>query len=382
MIYLDNAATSFPKPSSVYNAVLECMKNYAANPGRSSHDMSLKASAKIMECRKEISNLFGIANPLNLVFTCNATEGLNIAIKGLIMQGDHVITTVIEHNSVLRPLNSLFRNGVEITFLSVDENGYIDLEQLKKEIKKNTKAIIVNHASNVLGTIEPINDIGKIAKQYGITFIVDASQSAGVIPIDVNRNNIDIMAFPGHKGLLGPQGTGGLYIKQGINLNNFIDGGTGSNSDLMVQPDFLPDKFESGTLNTPGIAGLCEGVKFIKKQGINSIRKKEGVLTAQLLEELKKFPFVKIYGLDTAKNRSSVVSINIDGMDSSKVGYVLNKKNIAVRTGYHCAPLVHGIIGTTNRGTVRISPGYFNTENDIEAVIKAIRNMHNQNITA
>lgn len=378
MIYLDNAATSFPKPNEVYDEVLNCMKLYAANPGRSSHNMALQASSKIMETRQIISRLFNITNPLNVIFTSNATEGLNIGIKGLLERGDHVISTVIEHNSVLRPLNYLSKKGVQVTLLGVDTEGHINIRDLKKEIRKNTKAFIINHASNVIGTIQNINTIGHIARKLGINFIVDASQSAGVIPIDTEKDNIDILAFPGHKGLFGPQGTGGLFVRDGISLKEFKLGGTGSNSHSMNQPDFLPDKFESGTLNTPGIAGLCEGIKFIEKTGIKDIQKHEESLIKYLLEELKKLSYVKIYGSTAPENRSAVVSISIENMDSSQVGYLLNKKDIAVRTGFHCAPLIHGIMGTNKSGTVRISPGYFNTINDIEYIVKVIREIYDK----
>lgn len=375
MIYLDNAATSFPKPEAVYSEVLNCLKNYSANPGRSSHDLSLKASSKIAQAREEISDLFNIANPMNVIFTYNATEALNIAIKGILKIGDHVISTVIEHNSVLRPLDSLRKKGVEVTLLKVDSQGFISLQDFEKNIKSNTKAVIINHASNVLGTIQNLYEIGLITKKNGLIFVVDASQSAGVIPIDVKTNNIDLLAFPGHKGLLGPQGTGGLCISEGVKIDNFIEGGTGSNSSSMEQPDFLPDKFESGTLNTPGIAGLYEGIKFIKSVGIENIEKCEKRLTEYLLEELKKIPKVKIYGLSSAENRCAVVSINIDNVDSASAGYILNKKNIAVRTGYHCAPLIHNIINTKNYGTVRISPGYFNSFSDIDTLISVIKDI-------
>ena len=379
MIYLDNAATSFPKPNEVYDEVLNCMKNYAANPGRSSHDMSIQASLKIAETRQEISSLFNIDNPFDVIFTCNATEALNIGIKGLFKKGDHVISTVIEHNSVLRPLNYLSKVGVEVTLVKVDAYGFIDMKELNNRIESNTKAIIINHASNVLGTIQNIEKIGLIAKKNGLIFMVDASQSAGIISIDVDKDNIDLLAFPGHKGLLGPQGTGGLFIRDGVNLDHFIDGGTGSNSSSMEQPDFLPDKFESGTLNTPGIAGLYEGIKFIKRIGIENIYKHEEHLTEYLLCELNKLSYIKIYGLKSTEGRCAVVSINIDGMDSAKVGYLLNKNNIAVRTGYHCAPLIHDVIGTKLYGTVRISPGYFNTDKDIETFISVIKDIYNNN---
>ena len=377
MIYLDNAATSFPKPVAVYDEVLNCMKNYCANPGRSAYDMAIKAASKIMEARQEISCLFNIPNPLNVIFTSNATEGLNIGIKGVLNPGDHVISTMIEHNSVLRPLNSLNKQGVEVTLISVDKRGYINIKDIEKNIKSNTKMIIINHSSNVLGTIQDIETIGMLAKSKGILFMIDSSQSAGSISIDIKRDNIDILAFSGHKGLMGPQGTGGLYIKEGLQLNNFNEGGTGSRSHFMIQPDFLPDKFESGTLNTPGIAGLCEGVKFIRTTGIDKIKKHEEELMTYMIEELKKLPYIKIYGCDSAKSRNGVISFNIDGIDSSIVGEKLNEKGIAVRTGYHCAPLIHDIINTDYCGTVRVSVGYFNTFKDIEDLLCAVISIYN-----
>lgn len=376
MIYLDNAATSFPKPQSVYLEMMNCMQNYCSNPGRGSHDMAVKAAAKVMETREEIAKLFHIQDPFQIVFTSNATEALNIGTKGAIKPREHVISTVIEHNSVLRPLNTLHKKGVTVTLLGVDQEGFINMKDLKKEIRKNTKMIIINHASNVLGTVQPIGEIGKIARENGILFMVDASQSAGKVPIDVEEEKIDLLAFPGHKGLLGPQGTGALYIRNGIRLNNFRDGGTGSQSNSMTQPDFLPDKFESGTLNTPGIAGLCEGIKFIQKEGLSKILRHEQTLTTYLAKELSKLSYVKIYGKPASKSNCSVLSINIDGVDSSKVGEIFNDEGIAVRTGYHCAPLIHGVIGTCNAGTVRISPGYFNSLEEIEKVIQVIQKIY------
>ena len=376
VIYLDNAATSFPKPEEVISEVMLCMKEYAANPGRGSHDMALRASSKVSECRKELGELLNIRNNFNIIFTYNATEALNIAIKGVLKKRDHVISTVIEHNSVLRPLNSVGKKGVEVTLLGVDKQGFLDLDNLKKEIRKNTRAIILNHASNVIGSIQNIKAIGEIARNAGVVFLVDASQSVGHLEIDVEKNNIDLMAFPGHKGLLGPQGTGGLYVREGIVLGNLIEGGTGSNSNSMMQPEFLPDKFESGTLNTPGIAGLCEGVKFIKKIGIEKIKEKEMRLTKYLQEELKKLPYINLYGVEDLESSVAVLSMNIDGIGSSQVGYLLNKKRVAVRTGFHCAPLIHGVLETCSTGTVRISPGYFNSEQDIEVLLNEIINIH------
>ena len=372
MIYLDNAATSFPKPQKVYEEVLNCMKNYCANPGRGSHNMAIKSALKIIECRDLIGSLFNIKNPLNIAFTSNATEALNIAIKGVLKKGDHVISTTIEHNSVLRPLNTMAKRGIDVTLVQCDKGGFINPTDIKDEIKLNTKAIIINHASNVLGSIQDIRTIGEISKRYGLIFILDASQSAGSINIDVEKDNIDILAFPGHKGLLGPQGTGGLYIREGIDIKPLKEGGTGSSSNLMVQPKEMPDIIESGTSNTPGIAGLCAGVNFIKKIGIKNIYNEEIKLTKQLLEELGNLPFVKIYGNKSIENRVAVVSFNVEGVNSSVVGEKLNEAEIAVRTGYHCAALIHKSIGTEYMGTVRISPGCFNTSKDIEELIKNI----------
>ena len=372
MIYLDNAATTFPKPSKVYEEVLNCMKNYCANPGRASHDMAIKSALKILECRNLLSELFNIKNPLNIIFTSNATEALNIGIKGFLKRGDHAISTFTEHNSVLRPLNTLAKRGVEITFIAPDKSGFINPNDIKDEIKANTKLIIVNHVSNVLGTIQDISAIGNIAKKYGIAFLVDASQSAGNINIDVEKSNISMLALSGHKGLYGPQGTGMLYVKEGVKLSTLEEGGTGSNSISLNQPIELPDRFESGTLNTPGIAGLCEGIKFIKKIGVKNIYLEEINLIEQLLIDLNNLSFIKIYGNKNIKGRSAVVSFNIDGIDASTVAEQLNDVNIYIRTGYHCAALSHKVIGTELQGTIRVSPGCFNTSEDIDNFIKAI----------
>ncbi len=372
MIYLDNAATSFPKPPRVYDEVVNCIKNYGANPGRGTYDMSIRSEAKVMETREKICELFNIKSPFNIIFTSNATQALNIGIKGLLSYHDHVITTVIEHNSVLRPLYSLSQNEVEVSIIGVDKCGYVNIKDIENEIKSNTKLIIINHASNVLGTIQNINKIGEIAHSKGIKFMVDASQSAGSVPIDVEKYHIDLLAFSGHKGLYGIQGIGGLFVREGIHLKNFIEGGTGSESHSMIQPNFMPDKFESGTLNIPGIAGLCEGIKFIRSLGMEKIRKHENELSEYLLEELKKLPYIKSYGGDSQIDRTSVISFNMDNIDASIVGEELNKCEISVRTGYHCAPLIHNIIGTEYAGTVRVSFGYFNTFDDIEKLLESL----------
>lgn len=378
VIYLDNASTTFPKPTEVYEEVIRCMEGYAANPGRGSYDMEVKAGSKILETREMLSTLFNIKNPLNVIFTSNATEALNLGIKGALKRGDHVISTVIEHNSVLRPLNYLSRNGVALTLVGVNELGYVSADNIKKEIRHNTKLIVINHASNVLGTIQHIGEIGKIARDAGVKFMVDASQSAGVISMDVEKDNIDMLAFSGHKGLFGPQGTGALYVREGIELKELKQGATGSNSKLITQPGFIPDRYESGTMNTPGIAGLCEGIKFINRVGRRNIQKHEELLMEYLLKELSERSYVRIYGSKSPLNRNAVVSMNIEGVDCSLVGDFLNSKGIAVRTGYHSAPLIHGMIGTNGSGTVRISPGYFNTYDDMDALIKGIMQLKKQ----
>ncbi|AAK80310.1 cysteine desulfurase family protein [Clostridium acetobutylicum] len=371
MIYLDNAATTFPKPDEVYNEVLDCMKNYAANPGRGSYDMAIKASHKVTETREIIAKLFNISDLFNVIFTCSATEALNIGIKGLLKRKNHVITTCMEHNSVLRPISHLKKKGVECSIVRADQYGFISPKEIEKLIRSDTKLIVVNHVSNVTGTIQNIDEIGEIAHKNGVCFMVDAAQSAGVLNIDVEKSHIDMLAFPGHKGLMGPQGTGGLFIREGIKLTEFKSGGTGSNSFSVDQPEFLPDRFESGTLNTPGISGLNAGIKFINSIGLKNIEKHEMELTEYLIRNLKNKDYVKIYGHEL-QNRGAVVSFNIDGIDSSDVAAILNVKGICVRNGYHCAPLVHEIIGTKNRGTVRVSPGYFNTIEDIDKLIEAV----------
>lgn len=375
MIYLDNGATSFPKPRSVYEEMIKCVRDYCANPGRGAHDMSIRCDMEIYECRERIAKLFNIDNPLNVIFTANATDGLNIAIQGVLEKGDHIITSYLEHNSVLRPIKQKERQGVEVSLLKGDKDGLLSVDEIEKEIKSNTKAIIINHGSNVIGTIQDIKAIGDLARRNNINFIVDGAQTAGTIEIDIDKYNIDLLAVPGHKGLLGPQGTGALIINKNVALKELKYGGTGSQSHSLEQPQFLPDKFESGTLNTPGIVGLNSGLKFIEDVGINNIRIKEKTLVDFLLGEFECMPFIECYGTDS-KDSSAIISINIEGMESSEVGKLLNKKDIYVRTGYHCAPLVHKVIGTEKRGTVRISPGYFNTLDEMKQLLIELKKIY------
>ncbi|WFA08303.1 aminotransferase class V-fold PLP-dependent enzyme [Tissierella sp. Yu-01] len=376
MIYFDNAATSYPKPESVYTSIMTAMREYGANPGRSGHKMALKASRGIYETRELICKLFNIKNPMNIVLTFNATESLNIGIKGILKTGDHVITTSMEHNSVLRPIKFLERYGIESTIVKADGKGRINPKDIENSIKKNTKLIVCTHVSNLTGTIMPIVEIGQISKEHGIVFMVDASQSAGIYDIDVQKMNIDLLAFPGHKGLLGPQGTGAICIRDGLELESYIQGGTGSSSHSLEQPDIFPDKFESGTSNAPGIVGLGAGIKYILDRGLDNIREHEESLTKHFIEEAKSIDGISLYGPLDVKEQGAVVSINIKDADSSEVSYILDQEyDIAVRPGLHCAPLAHETLNTLDQGAVRFSFGLFNTHEEIDYCIKALKDI-------
>ena len=290
MIYLDNAATTYPKPEQVYDSIMDCMKNYCANPGRAGHKMAMRAAREIYDARENIAKLFNIDNPMNIIFTNNATDSLNLAIKGVVKEGDHIITTSMEHNSVIRPIKSLEARGISNTIVNCDKEGFLDVNDIKNAIKPNTKLIVTTHASNVVGTLVDIKAVGEIAKENNILYLVDASQTAGVYSIDVKDMNVDMIAAPGHKCLLGPQGTGILYIREGLSVDILKEGGTGSKSEDLFQPEIVPDRYESGTHNTPGIAGLNEGVKFILEKGIDDIRLHEEELCQYMLDKLEEIP--------------------------------------------------------------------------------------------
>lgn len=376
MIYLDNAATTFPKPEEVYESVMNCMKNYGANPGRAGHKLALSAGRIIYDTRENLCRLFNIDNPMSIIFTYNATDALNLGIKGILKKGDHVITTSMEHNSIIRPIKSLEKMEIEHTIVQCNEYGELDPNDIKKAIKNNTKLIVTTHASNVCGTLINVEEIGKISREMGILYLLDAAQTAGVYNIDVKKMNIDMLALPGHKGLLGPQGTGILYVREGIDLMHLREGGTGSKSEELTQPNIIPDRYESGTPNTPGIAGLGQGVKFILKEGIDKIRKHEEELTQYFIDGLKEMPIIKVYGPKDSKKQASVVSINIGDEDSSEISYILDSVfDIATRSGLHCAPLAHKTLGTFEQGTVRFSIGYFNTKKDIDKTLEALKNI-------
>lgn len=373
MIYLDNAATTFPKPESVYKAVDDCLRNYCANPGRGGHKLSLQSGRVLLEARVHLAELFNADSPDNVILTHNATEALNLALKGFLKAGSHVITTSMEHNSVMRPLKILEKHGVETTIVKCNEYGEINADSIEKEIKKETILIAATHASNVVGTIIPIEDIGALAKRYGLTFLVDASQTAGACEIDMEKMNIDMLAFTGHKSLMGPQGTGGLCIKRGLDLTPLQEGGTGSKSESFYQPDIMPDRYESGTHNTPGIAGLLAGVSFIKSKGIDIIKSHEQELVRHFLDGLREIKGTIVYGTKEIDKKVPVVSINIGDIGSSEISYVLDETfDIATRSGLHCAPMAHKTIGTLEQGTVRFSFGYFNTIDQVDATLDAI----------
>ncbi len=380
MIYLDNAATTYPKPKTVYEEVMRAMTEYGANPGRGSHAMAIEGARVIYETRENLAKLFNIDDPMRVILTFNATDSLNQGIKGVLNPGDHVITTTMEHNSVLRPIKELEKYGIQNTIVQCKSDGTIDINKLEEAIKANTKLIVTTHVSNLTGTIFPIEEIGKMCKRRNVLYLVDGSQSAGVLDIDMKKYNIDLLAVPGHKGLLGPQGTGCLIINCDNEIKQLKEGGTGSESSNMHQPDFYPDKLEAGTHNLPGIAGLNEGVKYILNNGTKLIYSHEKKLLEAFINEIKKIPKIKIYGPEDINLRCGVVTVNIEDIDSSELAYRLDTEyGIAVRPGLHCAPLAHKTIGTEKIGAVRFSVGPFNKMTDIKEAIKALKEISENN---
>ena len=374
MIYLDNAATSFPKPEAVYVEMDKCLRTYCANPGRGSHTMSVISATTVTTTRERIANLLKIEDNLNISFTKNATEALNIAICGSLSSGDHVITTCMEHNSVIRPLKTLEKyGGVRLSIVSADGLGRVDPQEIRRSINRRTKLIICTLSSNVNGIIMPVEEIGKIARDNGINYLIDASQGLGSIELDINRVHANMVAFPGHKGLLGPQGTGGLYVASHIKLKPLLRGGTGCRSELLYLPEIMPDKLESGTLNTPGIAGLGAGLEFIQKNGIDKIRKKKDELTVRLFDGISRINNIKMFSSGSVEENSGIVAFNFEGVDSTEVSYQLDKQfKVECRAGLHCAPLAHSHFRTLNSGIVRLSVGCFNTNAEVDSVIQSI----------
>lgn len=373
MIYLDNSATSFPKPPQTAEAVRRCLTMYAANAGRGSHKMSLMAAEKIWEARTRLANLFGIQKPERLVFTLNCTDSLNMGLYGLLQEGDDLIISDMEHNSVYRPAVALSEKGVRTLLAESDAAGMVSLESIEKEITPRTRMICLQHASNVGGGINPIREIGAMARSRGILFMVDAAQTAGSVPIDVEKDNIDLLAFPGHKGLLGPQGTGGLYVREGITLRPFRRGGTGSASESVDMPSFLPDRLESGTQNLPGIAGLSKSTQFILQTGQERILQHERRLTKRLMEHVCDMRGVTVLGPHDIRQRTGVLSVAFSDRDPTEVAGILDRNyGIAVRAGLHCAPLAAKRFGVLEKGSLRFSPGVFNTMQEIEYAASAL----------
>jgi len=382
MVYLDNAATSFPKPECVYREMDRCMREYCANPGRGGHVLSIKAGMAVTDTREKVCRLFNIREPLQLSFTKNATEALNMAIKGVATQGCHVITTAMEHNSVMRPLKVLERDmGLELSIIKGNELGEVDPDSFKKELKSNTTLIISSLSSNVNGVIMPVAEIGRISREAGVLFLVDASQGAGSIALDVEAQNIDLLVFPGHKGLLGPQGTGCCYVREGLKLKPLMEGGTGSNSEYPYQPDIMPDLLESGTLNTPGIVGLGAGAAYVANKGIDEIGKYKHHLIRLLHDGFKNIPGLKFYSVPDETRNSGIAAINLADLDSTELSYILDREYaICTRAGLHCSPGAHRRLETETRGIVRFSVGCLNTEAEIMYTIRAVEEISKKNI--
>ena len=375
MIYMDNAATTMHKPQEVIDAVVSAMGSMG-NAGRGASEAALSASRIIYDTRDRLAKLFHTEDARQIAFTANSTESLNIAIKGILEPGDHVITTVLEHNSVLRPLYEMEKRGVELSIVGCDEKGMPDLAQMEQAVKENTKMIICTNGSNLTGNYIDVSVIGDIAHRHGVLFAVDASQTAGVFPIDVQKMQIDILCFTGHKGLLGPQGTGGIYVKEWVKLKPLKTGGSGIQTYSKEHPVQMPTALEAGTLNGHGIAGLHAALGYLEKEGIDNIRKKENELMWRFYNGVKDVPGVKVYGDYSQKERCAIVTLNIGDYDSSEVSdELLMEYDISTRSGGHCAPLMHEALGTVEQGAVRFSFSHYNTEEEVDTAIRAIHEL-------
>lgn len=382
IIYLDNASTSFPKPDIVHDTIRDFYSKNGVNPGRSSCEIALNAEQKINETRSALSGFFNESlgkkglgkDPNRLVFTMNATMSLNMVISGTIDPGDHVITTVLEHNSVIRPVNHKVREGAEATYVKPDSEGYIDPEDIRRAVKPNTKLVVVNHGSNVTGVVQDLEAIGRVCYEEGVPFAVDTAQTAGVLPIDMNECHISFLTFTGHKGLFGPTGTGGICVADNAEIKATMFGGTGIRSADPFHVEEFPYRLEAGTQNLAGIAGLCQGLSWIQEKGLNAIYSHEMTLLKRLRDGLAEIKNVKIWGPKGLDRRVATLSITIDNYDASDVGTRLDADyGIQVRAGLHCAPLIHDHQGSSPQGTIRFSLGPFNTEEHIDATIKAVQ---------
>lgn len=375
MIYFDNAATTMIKPPCVIEAVAEAM-HHMGNSGRGAHGASLGASRTIYDTRQILAELFHAENPKQIAFTANSTESLNIAIKGLFHPGDHVVTTVLEHNSVLRPLYEMELKGVRVTYAACDEKGAIAPEEILKHVDSSTKGIVCTHASNLTGNMIDIARVGAATRKKGIIFIVDASQTAGCVPIDVQEMKIDVLCFTGHKGLLGPQGTGGIYVREGIEVRPLLSGGSGVQTYSREHPREMPVALEAGTLNGHGIAGLHAAVEYLLETGIDNIREKELRLMRRFYNGVREMPEIRLYGDFDTEERCPIVTLNLLDYDSGEVSDELSERyGIATRPGGHCAPMMHKALGTVEQGAVRFSFSGFNTEEEIDAALGALREL-------
>jgi cysteine desulfurase / selenocysteine lyase len=371
MIYLDNAATSYPKPESTITLLDRFVKDIGGNPGRSGHNLSLEAARIVFDAREQLTSFIGGRNSEQLIFTQNGTESLNLAILGLIGERDHVITTSMEHNSVMRPLTHLQKErSLEVSVVQASQEGMVDPKEFRKLVRRETMAVIVNHGSNVTGTVQPLHEIRKAVPEA--IFIVDACQTIGSVPIDVEEMGIDILCFSGHKSLLGIQGTGAVYIRPDLELTPLKFGGTGSKSESIEPPMMLPDRYECGTPNTPGIAALLGGLSFIMETGMEAMTKRKKELKESILHGLTGIGGVQVYGNPGKSDSLAIISFNVKGRLPSEVGYTLNKEEIFVRVGLHCSPIAHRTIGTFPGGTVRVSPGYFTTDEEVNEFLEAI----------
>lgn len=375
LVYFDNAATSWPKPPEMQAAMIRYLQEVGGSPGRSGHRMSIEASRIVSDTRDAIAELLHVDDPARIAFTKNSTEALNIAIMGLVNSGGHVITSSMEHNSVMRPLRYLERAGtIELTVVPCSPStGDLDADEIRKALRRNTRLITVLHASNVIGNLMPVREIGAIARAASVPFLVDASQTAGAYPIDVESLNIDLLAFTGHKSLLGPTGTGGLYIREGIEVRPLARGGTGSKSEQEIQPDFMPDKFEAGTLNVVGLAGLGASVGLLLRMDVACIHEQERVLVTRFLQGAAAIPGILVPGPKDVHQRIGVVSFTLEGISPSKVGLVLDREfGIMTRIGLHCAPAAHRTLGTFPHGTIRFGFSYFNTLEQVDYALGAL----------
>ncbi|MBD3415161.1 MAG: aminotransferase class V-fold PLP-dependent enzyme [Candidatus Aminicenantes bacterium] len=376
MIYLDNGATSYPKPDEVYTFMDRFYRQFGVNPGRAGYDLCMEAGEIVEETRKLLTSFFNGEDPNRLCFSYNSTDALNIIINGMLQRGDHAVTTTIEHNSVLRPLYHLMKfKGVEVDYVRFDKNGFLDPDDFPKHFKKNTKLVVVNHASNVLGTIQPVKEIGHLCRKHGIPLAIDSSQSAGKIPVDIQDLNVDVVAFTGHKSLLGPTGIGGLYVREGIEIRHTRAGGTGVRSAVRTHLYEYPYRLEYGTLNSVGVAGLNAGLKWVLEKGLDRLHQHEMKLTRLLRDGLKEIQGVTLYCQDDLKDHIAILPFNVTGFEALNTGTMLDVDyNIACRTGLHCAPLVHEQINTMDvHGAVRFGIGPFNTEDHIKTAVQAVR---------